>query len=482
MGAGGRRIASPRALAFAPASAAEPPLVVARGGACRTRPRGLAAARRDARGRRRDRRRGLHRALDGTRLARAGAEPAHRAARGARGRRGAERPQRRLPARLLELARHAACGARRRRRPSAGPRIECDRPSRARVLRRARRGRLAARGRPAQGRRVAGRGRGGRTVRRRGARARRRRGGGAAGRRRGPRAGRLAPLPPRRPLPRRRDRPARAPRPRLEARRARRRSRALRAHAGDAGRTRPAGDARRRRASPRARPGPQRVGHGLAPLAAADELRERRRPHRAGARPSRGDRLDRRRGDRRRPHVPPLLPHDAGRSRADGQRLGAARARGPSRHPPPRRPPGAGPRPRRTAPAPPRSRRGAARSALERADRRLRRPPAVLRHRARDADPLRGGLLGQRRRPELARRPDPRLARPRVGGRVDGAAARRAAAAQAPAGAVPLRRRTARPLGDARRRGSARGGRTPSRAARAAAGLPRLLRLPIGTR
>ena len=232
--------------------------------------------------------------------------------------------------------------------------------------------------------------------------------------------------------------------------------------------------------SPRARPGPQRVGHGLAPLAAADELRERRRPHRAGARPSRGDRLDRRRGDRRRPHVPPLLPHDAGRSRADGQRLGASRARGPSRHPP-RRPPAqarAHDGLRQLLPALAEARL----AARWRADRRLRRPPAVLRHRARDADPLRSGLLGQRRRPELARRPDPRLARPRVGGRVDGAAARRAAAARTPAGAVPLRRRTARPLGDARRRGALAAGRTPSRAARAAAGLPRLLRLPIGTR
>ena len=46
-----------------------------------------------------------------------------------------------------------------------------------------------------------------------------------------------------------------------------------------------------------------------------------------------------------------------------------------------------------------------------RADRRLRRPPAVLRHRARHAHPLRRRLHRQRRRAQLARRADPRVAR-----------------------------------------------------------------------
>ena len=41
--------------------------------------------------------------------------------------------------------------------------------------------------------------------------------------------------------------------------------------------------------------------------------------------------LDGRRGDHRRAHVPPLLPHDDGRPRADGQRVRADRARRPAR-------------------------------------------------------------------------------------------------------------------------------------------------------
>ena len=44
-----------------------------------------------------------------------------------------------------------------------------------------------------------------------------------------------------------------------------------------------------------------------------------------------GDRLDAATRRHRRPHVPPLLPHDARRPRADGQRLRARRARWPCR-------------------------------------------------------------------------------------------------------------------------------------------------------
>ena len=82
------------------------------------------------------------------------------AARGTRDRRRAERPQRRLPARLLVVDRDAPRGARRRRRAPARACVEPDRPGRARVPRAARRGRLAARGRAAEGRGDRGRGRG----------------------------------------------------------------------------------------------------------------------------------------------------------------------------------------------------------------------------------------------------------------------------------------------------------------------------------
>ena len=68
----------------------------------------------------------------------------------------------------------------------------------------------------------------------------------------------------------------------------------------------------------------------------------------------------------------------------------------------------------RAAPPAARARRRARRALVGRPDRRLRRPSAVLRHEARHAHPLRRGLLGARRRPELARRPDPRLARARA--------------------------------------------------------------------
>ena len=68
-----------------------------------------------------------------------------------------------------------------------------------------------------------------------------------------------------------------------------------------------------------------------APAPPADELRQLRRPDRAGAGAARADRLDRGRGDHRRAHVPALLPDDERRARADGQRLGADRLRRPGR-------------------------------------------------------------------------------------------------------------------------------------------------------
>ena len=62
--------------------------------------------------------------------------------------------------------------------------------------------------------------------------------------------------------------------------------------------------------------------------------------------------------------------------------------------------------------------------------------------------PLRRGLLRQRRRAELARRADPRLAGARRSRRMDSAAARRAPGPAAAARTVPVRRRKARALGN----------------------------------
>ena len=115
------------------------------------------------------------------------------------------------------------------------------------------------------------------------------------------------------------------------------------------------------------------------------------------------DRLDGRPGDLRRAHVPPLLPHDERRPRADGLRLRADRLWGAHRPPlHPRRGhrrAGRG----RASPPPPGARRRACRGGVGRADRRLGRPRAVHRHRSVDADPLRARLLRPRRRPVVAR-------------------------------------------------------------------------------
>ena len=250
------------------------------------------------------------------------------------------------------------------------------------------------------------------------------------------RARHLAALPPRRSLPRRGDRPARAARPRAAPR------------ALDAGvelheRSRVDVDPRPARSPPPAavirapeivvatNAWTDRLAPGARP---ADAVRQLRRPHRAGAGAARGDRLDGRRGDRRRPDVPPLLPDDRRRAGADGLRLGADRPRRPgstrasstTRRPSPAPSRGSaaccpGSPPRRS------SGRGAARSTSPATScRSSRTVPGTRIH-------FGAGYCGQRRRPELARRADPRLARPRRRRRVVAPAARAAAAAAAAA-------------------------------------------------
>ena len=93
-----------------------------------------------------------------------------------------------------------------------------------------------------------------------------------------------------------------------------------------------------------------------------------------------------------------------------GSGSGRLRARRPRRPRDPRRRARAGPRRTRPAGAPPGARRCPDRRPLERPDRRLGRQAAALRDRAWDTASLRRRLLRQRRRAELARRADPRLA------------------------------------------------------------------------
>ena len=169
----------------------------------------------------------------------------------------------------------------------------------------------------------------------------------------------------------------------------------------------------------------QRLGGGLeAVIATADAVRQLRRPHRAGARPARRDRLDRRRGDHRLPHVPALLPDDRRRPRADGLGLGPDRL--------PRQDRQALLRDRGTAARAEAGLRlllpGLAAAKVEHAwGARSTSPPTTCRSSARcpAPDALRRRLHGQRRRAQLARRPDPRLARARPGRRVVAPAARR---------------------------------------------------------
>ena len=200
------------------------------------------------------------------------------------------------------------------------------------------------------------------------------------------------------------------------------------------------------------------------------DLRQLRGPHRARAGAPGADQLDRRRGGLRRAHVPPLLPHDQRRPRADGQRLGPDRFRRagrPAVHARRARPPSAQPRacagscpisPRRRSRTP-----GAARSTSRRTTCRSSAPfPATRIHygagySGHGAGPTwLGGqilsrlVLGDRRR-------------------ADPAAARDPPGPEAPARADPPARRRARARLDPRLRGG-RGGRPPrarSRPARA---------------
>ena len=149
----------------------------------------------------------------------------------------------------------------------------------------------------------------------------------------------------------------------------------------------------------------ERLGGGLeAALPAAHAVRQLRRPHRAGARAARRDRLDRRRGDHRLPHVPPLLPDDRRRPRAHGLRLGPDRLPRQDRRALLGRPADGRAGGGRPSPAAAGARRGEGRALVGWADRRLRRPPAGVRHGAGHAHPLRRRLHGQRGRAQLARR------------------------------------------------------------------------------
>ena len=230
------------------------------------------AARGNGRRRRRRDRRRSDRALDGP-----GARGARRLRGRARGgdvRRGRERAQRRLPPRLLVVARPAQ-GRRRRRRRAR------DRPSRRRCDRRgprARRGRLADGGRAAPRLGVA---RARRAHPRRDRSGRRARRAGRGGPGRAGRASALAGVPYRRALPGRRDGAAGAARACAPARRAR-----LRADPG--ARARPGARAhaawRGSRAGGRRRD--ERLGCAVAGGPAPRRLPERDRAHRARARTS----------------------------------------------------------------------------------------------------------------------------------------------------------------------------------------------------
>ena len=291
--------------------------------------------------------------------------------------------------------------------------------------------RVAARGRDADGvggagagRRGRRRGGGGRVQSARGA-------GGAARPRRRRRADPVAGLPSRRVLSATARPCSRRGSSGRCAARSLRQASSARALAGLADPRRRGDDATRARAGAGDRGRDQRGRDGLAAGGAArDELRLLRRPDRAGAGAARGDRLDRRRGGRRRADVPALLPHHGRRTRAHGQRVRADRFRRPSRRALHRRRAdgcAGGARPAASAPGPGRAR-------VERA---WGGPIDV------SADhlpffgtvpgtsrPLRPRLLRPRRRAELARRPDPRVACARAGRRVDGAPARRPGASR----------------------------------------------------
>ena len=113
---------------------------------------------------------------------------------------------------------------------------------------------------------------------------------------------------------------------------------------------------------------------------------------------------------------------------------------------------------------------GAGRAGVGRADRRLGRPSAVLRDGARHADPLRGRLFRERGRARAgsAARSSPRSSpAPTTSGR---AAARDAAGAAPPAGAVSAPRRRSRPGLDPRVRAGRGAGTAPASAGPAGRG------------
>ena len=303
----------------------------------------------------------------------------------------------------------------------------------------------------------------GRARGRHGARARRAGGGGPALARGGRSALSLTAVRKRRPVPGVRHGAARATGARPAPTRARRGRRGVRAHARDARAGRRRRDAERH--DPRGR---DRARDELGARAVAPDRETPRRvpllcrPDRAGARPDRRARLDGRRGDRRRPHVPPLLPHDERRPRADGERRRDAT---PCRA--------------RSAAPPPRARGGADHAPLGRPDRRLCRPPAE--RRLARPHPLRRRLHRQRRRPDVARRAVTRVARaaePTTSGRD-----RRSSAG---ASGRCRRSRTSAAGWSARRSCSVEEadeeGRRPSPLARLGAALPRLTGSRLGLR
>src|SRR5439155_8116049 len=104
-----------------------------------------------------------------------------------------------------------------------------------------------------------------------------------------------------------------------------------------------------------------------------------------------------------------------------------------------------------------RSRRRSTRTCVGRANRRLRRPSPVLRNGEGEADPLRPRLLGTRRRADLARRSDSRVARAGARRRMDGIAARLAARGVPASGTAQASRRRARALVNPRLRTGGRG-------------------------
>ena len=223
----------------------------------------------------------------------------------------------------------------------------------------------------------------------------------------------------------------------------------------------------------------------MAPaLPQADQLRELRRPHRAGAGAGRGARLDGRRGDHRRPHVHPLLPHDPGRARADGERRRADRARRPARRRalqrrPRVRRPGRG----RPAPPPARARRREDRARVGRA--RSTSPPTRC--------PSSGRSTG---RASTTASATPGTAPGRAGSA--GGCSRRSRSAATTNGAASRScgcRRPSLPPEPLKRLGGGiirsallavedaqEQGRRGSVPARVVAALPRLLRMPLGTR